>query len=319
MNIRHLTLGRAIRTAWPKPEFILGALQPGDVGLLPGADGAGKSWVAMAAAMAVAKGRGSVAGGMWDVPAASGQVLYIAVEDREADYGRRLQKLTASCVEAGEIRQPDPDDDDLTIWPLQGRRMSLVQPTQGKAAIAPYRVTAEGEDFADAVAGHRLVVIDPLRAFHDLQEADGAGMDFLIRWLVSVAMRNQQAFLVVHHASQGAILDKRDDHHAGRGATDFPAGCRAVWSLRAANEKEVPDEDERRQWRVLVNGKATHGDEGAKRFIKKGPDGVMRCEQPPWAKTPQAANLKMAAARPSRQAKQAKDDEQHEYADEVPF
>jgi len=280
MEFTPLTLGRAVSTQWPQPEFILGPLQPGDVGQIAGADGLGKSWVAMTAALAVAKGNREIAGGMWDVPKTRGKALYIAVEDRERDHGARLQKLVSACTQAGEMRQPEIDDDDLTIWALQGRRWPLVQPSQAKDAEEPYEVTPAGREFARAIADYRLVVIDPLRAFHNLQEADGAGLDFLIRWLVSVAMSNGQAILVVHHASQGAILERRDDHHAGRGATDFVAGCRAVWTLRAPTDAEIEDE-ERRDWRVLANGKASHGAESVKRFIRRCDDGVMRCEALP--------------------------------------
>ncbi|MCE1162415.1 MAG: helicase RepA family protein [Rhodocyclales bacterium] len=277
---KSLTLGRAVSTLWPKPEYILGPLQAGDVGQIAGADGLGKSWVALAAALAVSKGRRDVAGGLWDVPPIKGKALYIAVEDRERDHGSRLQKLVNSCAAAGEMSQVREDDDDLTIWALQGQRWPLVQPAQGRTALQPYEVTADAEEFARAVTDYRLVIIDPLRAFHSLQEGDGAGLDFLIRWLVSVAMTNQQALLVVHHASQGAILDKREDHHAGRGATDFVAGCRGVWTLRAASETEVEDEAERRNWRVLSNGKASHGAEAAKRLVRREEGGVMRCAEP---------------------------------------
>lgn len=279
---RTLTLGRAVATVWPCPEYVLGPLQPGDVGLLSGADGLGKSWVAFAAALAVAKGRTSVCGGLWDVPhGVAGPVLYIAVEDREADHGRRLQRLVGHCVQAGEIGPSGLEDDSLVLWSLEGRRLPLVAPTQGKAAMARFDVTPMGAEFAGAIQDHRLVIVDPLRAFHDLDESDGAGMDFLVRWLVSVAIRNQQVILLVHHASQGAILERREDHHAGRGATDLPAGCRGVWTLRSAMPSEVEDEAERRQWRVLVNGKATHSGEAAKRFIRKGDGGVMLRDTPP--------------------------------------
>lgn len=123
------------------------------------------------------------------------------------------------------------------------------------------------------IARHRLVIVDPLRMFHDLGESDGAGMDFFARWLVSVAMANQQAILLVHHASQAAILDSRTDHHTGRGATDLPAACRAAWTIRKMTAQEARqaglEEDERCDWRLLTQAKASHAREGAPRWLRR--------------------------------------------------
>lgn len=271
--LKPLTLGRACHSEWPQPEYILGPLQPGDVGLLSGADGLGKSWVALAAGLSVATGR-SIAGGLWDVPeGVCGPVIYFAVEDREADHGRRIQAVIKHCRLHDELDAIEEDDDRLTLLPMLGQRVPLVQPAEHG-----YQVTTQGAWWEEFIQDYRLVILDPLRAFHDLVESDGAGMDFLVRWLVSVAMRNQQAILLVHHASQGAILDGREDHHAGRGATDLPAGCRGVWTLRGASE--IKDESGER-WRVLVNGKASHGAEADKRYARRGAGGVLYRAEPP--------------------------------------
>jgi len=275
--MKTLTRGRAYHSKWPAPEFILGPLQPGDVGLLSGADGLGKTWVALTAALSVAEGK-SLAKGMWPVPRGiSGHVLYIAVEDREADFGRRVQALDRKFVQLGEITVPQEDDDSLTIEAREGLRMNLVT-LSGKDQR--FTLTKEGEKFQQNIQDYRLVILDPLRSFHDLEEHNGAGMDFLIRWLVTVAMNNSQAILLVHHASQQAILDKRDDHHAGRGATDLPAGCRAVWTLRAPRSDEIKEDEERGNWRVLVNGKASHGPESAKKMLQRTQSGPLVCGNP---------------------------------------
>jgi RecA-family ATPase len=278
-----LTIGRAAHTEWPKPDYILGPLQAGDIGLLSGADGSGKSLTALAAAASVAYGK-PLLGGIWDVPpGVTGRTLCIFIEDREADHGRRLQALAAYCAAVRELpAMPDEEDDAVTVWAMQGQRVPLVQRSGDGYALTPL-----AEEFAKGIADYQLVVLDPLRAFHNLDESDGAGLDFLARWLVTVAMCNQQVHLLVHHASQDAILNRRSDHHAGRGATDLPAACRAVWVLRAPTEIEVPDEELRRDVRVLVNGKASHAAEGATRFLRRVPvagSAVFMRIEPPEAK-----------------------------------
>ncbi len=276
-----LTIGRAVHTEWPAPEFILGPLQPGDIGMLSGGDGLGKSWCAGAAGMSVAYPERRLFGGMFDVPPGpGGKVLYIAVEDRERDHGSRIKKLVEHARLHDGLRV-DEDDDRLTVLPLQGRRLPLFCKAGTSRGVTRYEPTDIGRRWADDIKDYRLVIIDPLRAFHDLDEADGTGMDSLARWLVTVAMANQQAILLVHHASQSAILDRREDHHAGRGTTELPASCRAVWTLRTATEKEVPDENDRRDRRVLVNGKATHGAESGRRHLVRGIGGVLYVMDPP--------------------------------------
>lgn len=222
-----ISLSLACHSKWPPPEYVIGPAQIGDLILLSGADGLGKSWCAMTAGFAVAKGV-SALGGMWNVPQVSGKVLYVAVEDRPRDHGERLQKIAQQAQILNEVSLPseDQEDDTITVWPLAGQRVPLARPS--KEPGNRYEFTNLATWFEKSIVGYHMVIIDPLRSFHDLDEVDGAGMDFLARGLVSMAMRNRQTIFAVHHASQGAILQSRDDHHAGRGATDFPAACRAV-------------------------------------------------------------------------------------------
>lgn len=227
-----LTFAQAAHASIPAPDFVLGPLQPGDLGILSGADGSGKSFAALSLGATVAFGL--PAAGLVDVPEKTGRVLYAAGEDRVNDHLRRMQRLAAYMHDEQGF-DPDAEPDALTVWPLRGERMPLVEPLRDGG----YRVTETGEELARRIADFRLVILDPLRMFHDLQEVDGPGLDYLARWLVTVAMKNQQAILLIHHASQGAILDGRDDQHAGRGATDLPAACRAAWTLRAMTQKEA--------------------------------------------------------------------------------
>jgi RecA-family ATPase len=266
-NCIPLTLNEALTANISDPDFVIGPLQPGDIGILSGADGAGKSLVSLLMAASVAYGIS--AGGVVDKPRGRGRVLIVAGEDRRDDHIRRLKALGEYLQHEHRI---DSDDDGmLTLLPLEGRRMPFYAPQAGGG----YTVTDEGTAFAAMVKdeGYRLVVLDPLRMFHDCVESDGPGMDGFARWLVTVAMAAQCAIIVVHHASQDAILNGRTDHHAGRGATDFPAACRAGWVLRGMTEREATEaginDDDRRDWRLLYNGKANHGREDGGRWLQR--------------------------------------------------
>lgn len=264
-----ISLQDALATRVAQPEFVVTPLQRGDVGIISGADGVGKSYLALALGMTIASGQSI--GGIFPATGRPGKALYIAGEDRQADHVRRLQSVAKAARESGI----DASNAQLDLVTLAGERMPLLACTAG----GEYVKTTDYYRFLRMTENYDLVIIDPLRMFHDIPENDGVGMDKLVRLLVSTAMHNRQAIIVIHHASQGAILDSRDDHHSGRGATDFPAGCRSAWVLRGMSKDEAKsagiDDDARRDWRVLVNGKASHGKEAGATWLTRRQDGVL--------------------------------------------
>lgn len=271
---RRLTIAKALSTEWPEPDYVFGPLQPGDVGQIAGADGSGKSWLGLIAGLTIATGR-SVCN-VFDAPKHSGHVLYFCGEDRLADHGRRLARLARHVADHDGI-QISEDDDRLSLVALEGKRVPLLrQPdfaerSQGIAAVQ------DASAFKQAIAGYRAVFLDPLRMFHDLNESDGTAMDQLVRMLVQIAIENNQVIIVIHHASQAAILDSRSDHHAGRGATDFVAGCRGVWTLRGLSKSERAGQNiNPNEWKVLSNSKSSHRAESGQILLRRNEGGVLR-------------------------------------------
>jgi len=281
------------KASYPPLDFVIGGLQPGDIGILSGADGCGKSWLALSMAATVATGIS--VGGVFDSPRATGKTLIIAGEDRHADHGRRAKKIGQWLTTKGV----DEDEVAVEIQALAGLRFPLMAAGRGGEAMEKTGMKA----LADATKGYRLVIIDPLRMFHGLNESDGPGMDALARSLVRIAMENQQAIVCVHHASQSAILDGRSDHHVGRGATDFPAACRAAWTVRGMGKEDAKKygfdlDADRSGWRLLANGKSSHAPESADRWLRRGDGGMLiACGDP----VPEATGK--AAARAYRGAK----------------
>lgn len=263
-----LTLELAESVTLPPPDFVVSPLQRGNVGIISGADGSGKSFLALELAASVALGMS--VGGIFDVPPTRQRALYIAGEDMDADHLRRMQTLSRMLKESG-IRDIKSE---LDVRPLLGKRRPLLTKTRDG-----YAKTPAAARFAQQVKGYDIVILDPLRMFHDIEENDGVGMDILVRMLVDIAMKNQQVIVVIHHASQSAILDGRSDHHAGRGATDFPAGCRAAWTLRGMTQKEAEaggiDEESRGDWKVLINGKASHGPGAGTTWLRRQAGGIL--------------------------------------------
>ena len=258
-----LTLQQAAAQYCPPPEYVFGPLQPGDVGILSGTDGIGKTWLMQTIAATV--GYRISFGGIFEPPKRAGRVLLLVSEDRKADHHRRMIKIASFLrKEYGVVA----DDDMVTLRALEGKRTPLLAKVAGTILE-----TEHGRAFKEVTKSFDLTAVDPLRMFHDLDESDGISMDILIRWLVGVAMENQRVFLAVQHVSQAALLTGRDDHHAGRGATDLPAGCRGVWALRGMSPEEAAkmnvDETARRDWRCLNDGKASHEPEKGRIWLQR--------------------------------------------------
>jgi RecA-family ATPase len=239
--------------------------------VVAGADGSGKSWVAHAMAASVAVGQ-SVCG-IVDVPPGGGRVVLIVGEDRDTDHLYRMHHtrrwMTGHCI-------APPAPDMLRVIALRGQRMPLMAQVGDEI-----RTTQHWDWYIHQVAGTRLVVLDPLVMFHDLDEANTRAMESLARKLIACGMDMGHAVIIVHHASQHAVLNGRDDHHVARGSTALITPSRATWTLRAATKDEGAgmDDERRKDWRALVNPKASHAREGATRWLWREPTGLMVAQE----------------------------------------
>jgi RecA-family ATPase len=267
-----LTFGDAVAPP-PPADYVIGPLQPGDGGMLAGGDGAGKGWVALAMGATVATGRSIC--GIVPAPEQAGPVVYITGEDRVSDHLRRMHVMRRWMDGYGI---PPPAGDMMRVIALRGRRMPLLV-----AAGDEVHPTAHLDAYRRAVDGARLVIIDPLVMFHDLEERSTRHMDTLARTLTCIAMEMGHALIVVHHASQEAILSAREDHHAARGATAFAAAMRGGWTLRRCTDREAQaaglDDRQRLDWRALSNGKSSHATESCTVWLRRSPGGLLVAQE----------------------------------------
>ncbi|MHB1301350.1 MAG: AAA family ATPase [Burkholderiales bacterium] len=261
-----ITFSQAVQRSWAVPDFVFASLQPGDLGLLSGADGSGKSYLSDIIAATVATGKS--VNDVFQPPKIAGRVLMIKGEDRLDDHGRRLQSLArrAGIIEC-----------DIEVISLHGERKPIIR--RGNFGI---ETTEHFEWLNEISQGFRMSIIDPLIMFHDLPEDNS--IDSLARALIRIAFKNHQTILAVHHASQDAILNSRSDHHVGRGGTALPAACRQVWTLRGMNQREAEKfkipEHEMGEWKYLANGKASHGAELDGVWLRRDENGILY--KPPY-------------------------------------
>ncbi|RMH87415.1 MAG: hypothetical protein D6681_15140 [Calditrichaeota bacterium] len=253
----------------PPVDFVIGGLPIRRVGLLLGSDGAGKSWLTLQFALSVAAGI-PVAGGAIPAPKQTGSVLVIVGEDDRNNYCNRLLRILDGLPDE-QRKLAGVRLNQLEILCLEGERMPLARVRD--SMVVPHFDTVK--KLKKFMKDKRLVVLDPLVMFHDLDENSNSHMDFLGRLFDRMARETGAAILLVHHTGQDAVRNGREDHHVGRGGTALACACRAVWVLRALSEKEAKGKENPHKYRKLAGPKVTHGPRREAKLLEH--DGRILC------------------------------------------
>lgn len=202
----------------PKPlDFVLPGLLSGTVGAIVSPGGAGKSMLALELSILVSTGVDlSGFGGGVDRPL--GPVVFLAAEDPEDAIRHRLHALGKHIDQ--DTREAFAKG--FEIEPLAGMQANIDRP--------------DWLAFIESMAvGRRLMFLDTLRRFHELDENDSGQMAHLVGVLEGVAKRTGCAMVFLHHASKAAAMGGMgDQQQASRGSSvlvdnirwqAFLAGC----------------------------------------------------------------------------------------------
>ena len=176
------------------PSWILDNLLPPGLTFLAGPPKSKKSTITAAAAALVAQYDCKALPPHLSIASRTGPVLWFSAE-----------------ALAGEIRHIL--EDGLKMGKLEPREMILV-------AECPWDFRLDDPDGLDKLLGWlrergpRLVIIDPLRDFHALEEKDSGGMNRLLRPIRQWAVENEAAVVIVHHTKKLADKDKETTYSA---------------------------------------------------------------------------------------------------------
>lgn len=243
-------------------------LPAGALGSLVGTGGAGKSWLALEIALAVA----SPAADLIGLGAAkSGPVVYYGAEDSREDVGNRLYYLAERLKP--EVR-------------IEAERNLQISPMPGEIFDLGYRGGPERPVSMDLVEmihnskGARLIILDPLIEFHQLEENSNNQMAGLLRNLKIMAKWTGAAVLFVHHANKAATRDGvGDSQAASRGASALVNSVRWSANLARMTEAEAAakglSESERGLYLCLSVTKQNHGETPPPRWLKRHAGGVL--------------------------------------------
>lgn len=179
-----------------KPVVIDGVLRKGHKMLLTGPSKAGKSFLQVQLAIAIAAGRTWL---KW--PCKKGKVLYCNLEIDPASLAHRFEDTYEVLGE--EIRKAA--DDNITLWNLRGSVTPLVK----FAPILMRRLKAR--EFS-------VIIVDPIYKIMQGDENSAKDITDFGNWLDKIARETGCAVIYCHHHSKGAQGMKRSaDRGSGSG------------------------------------------------------------------------------------------------------
>lgn len=245
----------------PRPlDLVLPGMISGTVGSVVAQGGAGKSWLALEIAVAVAGGPDLLDLG---IPA-FGQVVYLPAEDPRLAVQHRLHAL-APHLNHEERRAVA---EAMTVLPLMGHSVDVMVPAWAEAV----------ERVAD---GARLVVLDTLRRFHAEDENASGPMARLLGIMEAICDRTGASILFLHHTAKGAALNGgAGEQQASRGSSVLVDNIRGgQWNLAVMSEAEARrhgiEPGERRRYVRLVQAKSNFGPPIGDRWLERGPGGIL--------------------------------------------
>lgn len=206
----------------PPLDFVLPGLLAGTVGGIVSPGGAGKSMLALELAILVATGR-DLSGFSGGVQRHTGKVVFLAAEDPADALRHRLHALGQHMSQ--ELREQFAES--FEIEPLAGMQANIDRP--------------DWLQFVEAMAtGKRLIFLDTLRRFHELDENDSGQMAHLVGILEGVAARTGCAVVFLHHASKSAAINGQGDmQQASRGSSVLVDNIRWQMYLAGASKDEA--------------------------------------------------------------------------------
>jgi len=255
-----LNIREAFAVQPPPLDFVLPGMISGTVGALVAQGGAGKSWIALELAMAVAGGPDLLEIGIEQ----HGRVLYLPAEDPPLAVSHRLY----SARHEVNPEAVDTLAGNLEIVPLMGRAVDLMVPEWVEAI----KRMAEGK---------RLVIIDTLRRFHSADENNAGDMARLLGILERICTQTGTSVLFLHHTAKGAALNgSGDTQQASRGSSVLVDNVRGgQFNLSGMSESEARehgiDPANRREFIRLVQAKANFGPSLSDYWLRRVEGGLL--------------------------------------------
>lgn len=190
---------RAFENKPPELDFVLPGMIAGTVGGIISPGGAGKTMFMLQVAAQIAGGNPTL--GLGDLK--TGGVVYLAAEDPLPTLLHRIHGIGQITL----AKLWEEVASNLVIDALTGFSANIEDP--------------QWQEFIKTLAtGRRLLVLDTLRRFHQMDENDSGAMSRLLSFLEYVTKETGCSIVFAHHASKSAALAGVGDvQQAARGSS----------------------------------------------------------------------------------------------------
>lgn len=217
----------------PEPLDFLWAGGPlaGTVGALIAPGGAGKSFFALQAAIAIAAKEQPQADLLDIEPTKGGIVDYYALEDPMPVLWHRLHAIGSHLPPTAR----EAVQKNLRLRPMVGQLgFDLVNPDPDFIPVAPiaHAIIAESTD-------SRLIILDTLSRAHSYDENKNGEMALLLRTLEYIAKETSATVLFLHHTNKGSAREGQGaEQQSARGASALIDNARWAAFVQTMTEKE---------------------------------------------------------------------------------
>ena len=213
----------------PALDFCLPNLLAASVGTVAAEPGIGKTSLLMQLGAAVAAGV-SVAGDAFPPPAITGKVVFLAAEDPPLMLERRAHFLVKS-LEAQDRNVREALRRNFQLYSVVGHAPMLVHE----------RGVSRGawDELSRAASGARLLILDPLRAFHWCEDSDYRNLTLLYRILTDIAASRQCTILFSHHLDRPSYALRGEARDSAHGLDAFINPSRWVLNMLPMSEHEA--------------------------------------------------------------------------------
>ncbi len=277
MNWAALNIQKTLAAPRSTLDFVLPNLLAGAVGSLVAPGGSGKTMLLteLAAALAVGLAPG---GGLFPQQPPVKVALLAAEEYADILVHRLMDVAHVHCASgrAGGLSSESYREQlakRLLVYPLAGEDVLLLRGGEYTEAL---------DGLTRLAAGCRLLIVDPLRRFHDADENDAAVMTRLVQGLEGVGKRTGCAVLLAHHASKWTVLAGRGGvQQSSRGSSALTDAVRWQANLSPMDLAQAKalgiKPAQRGEYVQFAVTKANHGATPDPVWLRRSTGGVLLC------------------------------------------
>lgn len=257
-------------------DFIFPGLTAGGLGMLAAPGSTGKSYMLLALGSSVAMGKRFLDDWPLNDPAT---VLAFFAEDPKPILHNRLRDLLFSqWIETDEERALLKTN--FQVRSLVGYDGVVAQQNQQDKRWYRTDFLRQIEE-AIVETSARLVLLDPLRQFHIMEENDSGEMTELLKMLYGVAFRTNAAILFAHHTNkQATSTGTGDGQGAARGSSAITDNVRWQGNMIVMTDEEaktynIPEENRKSYVRLSLS-KANYTANLSDIWFVRGEGGILR-------------------------------------------